>query len=546
MTIKHRIFGLSTFLCLLIAGLSLFSIKTLLTVREASLSVTDNSLPQMICAGKIDSDLAQNQLRIVRLLLAQTPEERQKIQQEMAEISASISKSITNYQATSVDSEDKAHLDKVLQAREDYLKEEKRFFAVLSTNHDEAQNLAATALRPAFETYEKAGQALLEYSSRDAEACSKELGKEVTYAIGVIGICAAVGLLIGIAASLLNIRVIIKPLTGLSSLLNDNAQQISAASKEIASASQSLAEGASEQAASLQETSASVEEMSSMSRQTAEHAREAKSVMQKEVAANLQRTEEEMKRMSAALEENISASEQTARIIKTIDEIAFQTNILALNAAVEAARAGEAGAGFAVVADEVRNLAQRSAQAAKDTQELINTSLDKTKETQRLFQTITELRIQNGHAAAKISQFVTEVSTASEQQSQGISQINTAVSQMDKVTQANAAGAEESASAAEQLYAQAGSLTDSVKQLLTLVGANQVSQAPDIQSQPEPEPRPQAQPPRRPAKIRTAVSVHEAADTQDPLPMPKLEKSVASVKKLRSGEIPMDADFKDF
>ncbi|MCK6491711.1 MAG: methyl-accepting chemotaxis protein, partial [Planctomycetes bacterium] len=177
----------------------------------------------------------------------------------------------------------------------------------------------------------------------------------------------------------------------------------------------------------------------------------------------------EMKSMNHAMEEIRSSSDEIAKIIKTIDEIAFQTNILALNAAVEAARAGEAGMGFAVVADEVRALAQRSAQAAKDTSAKIESAIVRTSQgveiSGRVGQRLEEIVVK----VQKVDELAAEVATASREQNQGISQLNTAVTQMDKVTQANAASAEESASAAEQLRAQAHAVNHAVLDLVAIV-----------------------------------------------------------------------------
>lgn len=281
-------------------------------------------------------------------------------------------------------------------------------------------------------------------------------------------ILGCVSLIFGVAFSLLLTRSIVVPIRRVAGMLDSGAQQTASAANQVSKASQSLAEGSSEQAASLQETSSSLEEMASMSRQTSDRSRDITQMIG-EVGANQQKIAAEKERLSSALNESISAAEQTARIIRTIDQIAFQTNILALNAAVEAARAGEAGAGFAVVADEVRNLAQRSAQAARDTQELISKSVEKNKDSQQIFKSVEQLIAANGLAAKKAGQFITELSSAVEQQAEGINQINTAVIQMDKVTQSTASSAEESASAAEELNAQAGNLKDAAGDLQRLV-----------------------------------------------------------------------------
>jgi len=252
--------------------------------------------------------------------------------------------------------------------------------------------------------------------------------------------------------------------------LRASASQLNAASSEFSANSQTLAQGASEQAASLEETSASLEEMASMTRRTAENSAQIHALMNQEAAANFKLINESMRAMEQTVGEASHASRETARIIKTIDEIAFQTNLLALNAAVEAARAGQAGLGFAVVADEVRNLAQRSAQAAKETQHLIERASAKTGDTLSLYGEIATLMDRNGEIAGKVTSLVAEVARASQEQSQGLAQVNLAVTQMDKVTQSNAAGAEESASAATELNAQAEALKEAVHQLLNLLG----------------------------------------------------------------------------
>lgn len=243
--------------------------------------------------------------------------------------------------------------------------------------------------------------------------------------------------------------------------VTEATEQVSSASGQISSGSQSLAQGANEQASSLEEVSSSLEEMASMTKQNADNANQAKGLAA-ESDGNAKTGTEAMNRMSGAINRIKESSDQTAKIVKTIDEIAMQTNLLALNAAVEAARAGEAGRGFAVVAEEVRNLAQRSAQAAKNTADMITESVKNADEGVKIAVEVSQSFDTIATSAKKVNDLIAEIAAASQEQSSGIEQINTAVAQMDKVTQQNAANSEESASAAEELSSQAEELKNMI------------------------------------------------------------------------------------
>ncbi len=306
---------------------------------------------------------------------------------------------------------------------------------------------------------------------KEAFAVAAAAEAEGSSARRIIGSVSATALLVGIVLALFLSRSISGPVKKTIQGLVKGSGEVQSVAEQVSSGSQSLAEGASEQAASIEETSASLEQMAAMTKQNSGHAVEANRLMHAAVQV-VDEANESMSRLTGSMVEISKASEETSRIIKTIDEIAFQTNLLALNAAVEAARAGEAGAGFAVVADEVRNLAMRAAEAARDTAGLIEGTVKKVADGSQLVERTNGAFAEVAKSVSRVGELLDEISSASEEQTRGVDQINVAVSEMERVIQATAANAEESAAAAEQLSSQAEEMNRSVQDLMALVGGS--------------------------------------------------------------------------
>ncbi len=308
-----------------------------------------------------------------------------------------------------------------------------------------------------------AQQGALSQAAMAASLSSQALARWAT--LGVLGVM----LLISGLSFALN-EQISRQLRQIAARITQGAREVTSAARQIATSSQSLAQGASEQAASIEETSASAEKMSSMTKRNAESSRSAADATSK-VGLAVEDGNLRLHEMLASMQGIHTSSDKISKIIKVIDEIAFQTNILALNAAVEAARAGEAGMGFAVVADEVRNLAQRSAQAARDTAPLIEESMQNSTNGGEKLKKVAEIMAAITGNSSQVAALVDQVLAGSGEQARGIEQMVQAISQMDHVTQTTAANAQQGASASEELSAQAETLTQVVRDLERLTGS---------------------------------------------------------------------------
>ncbi len=307
-----------------------------------------------------------------------------------------------------------------------------------------------------------------------------------TQRLAILGVFV-IAILLALTVVALTITSVTKSITAVNEQMSQTGDRLMSASGQVAESSRQMAEGASQQASNLVQIAASLEQMTSMTRQNADNAVQA-NAMSSSAAEAASQGQTAVGRMSDAIQRIKASSDETAKIVKTIDEIAFQTNLLALNAAVEAARAGEAGRGFAVVAEEVRSLAQRCAQAAKDTTTLIMGSQKSAGDGVAVSGEVEKILGQIAHSVGQVTQLVSEVTTASEEQAKGVEQINSAIAHLDQFTQTNAATSEESAAASKDLSALAVELTQMVQALRAVVKGRKAAEVEGVAPTRAPEP----------------------------------------------------------
>ena len=470
------IFGFAAML-VIAAAIGLYAVIMMVGIHHDAATITQRNLPGVYLVGQIESLNLTNYLNTHRLALVDTAEERTSIQARMKDVTDRMSAIYAEYEKTITTPEDRRMFEAVQAARAVYADRRREFTQqVGKATTEELWTSLSDKVDPAYADYYKAIRTLVDANKVGGDTAGAEIMAAAVSARTGIVTGLVIALVTGLGTAIAIVRTTNRRLRDLASLLDTSSLHVASASTEVASAGQTLAEGATEQAASLEETSASLEELSSMTKRNAESAESAKELAnQTRTAADTGATD--MAEMSRAMDAIKASSDNIANIIKTIDEIAFQTNILALNAAVEAARAGEAGMGFAVVAEEVRNLAQRSAKAARETAEKIEDSIGKSQHGVAISAKVAAALTQILEKARHVDDLVAQIASASKEQSRGIEQITTAVSQMDQVTQRSAATAEESASAAEELSAQADSLKESVRELLAFVGGAGTSTA---------------------------------------------------------------------
>ena len=490
-TITRRITAGLGVLLLMLVLISALALVRIASLRSSVGGLADEALPSVVLLGEVAAQVQRQQLDR-SLLLEAEPEMAQTLQANIASIEEKVLAALSRYERDFISDEESRRLYAAIsEAHEAIVATRARIDALdRESGGDEfkqlieQQRLITEVQDPNYTRFLTAVQAAAASSYTRGQTIAETSRAQTSVTMWLLGISSLLAVVIAGALAWITVRRISAALGGITVDLHRGARHTASAARQVSIASQTLAGGATEQAAAIEETSSSLEEMSTMIRATADNSQKAKELAS-EARAQAGAGMGTMSLMSEAMQEIGAASADVSKIVKNIDEIAFQTNILALNAAVEAARAGEAGAGFAVVADEVRSLAQRSAAAARETADKIDVAIQSARRGAERSTEVARSLKEISEKVVATDMLVAEIATAAREQAHGLSQVNTAISQMDLIAQSNAASAEQSATAAERLDAQAATLRQTVFQLEGLVGRSDGNAAAEPQEEEE-------------------------------------------------------------